>query len=135
MCALVVCVLCVRVHNRSDSLQARLQPLHGAFDGDIRVPSGFEEVDGDRQQRDVQARDAPPHGSSQGMSMLIYLFLYICNMHIYFEVYIYEVYSYIYTPGILLFLLRPCAVFAVRTEYSYTPRLELSYNERDSFFF
>lgn len=50
----------------ADPLQAGLQPLHGALDGDLRIPPRPEEMDGDRQQRHVPARDAPAHGPAQG---------------------------------------------------------------------
>lgn len=43
--------------------------IHGAFDGDLRIPSGSESLDGDRKQRHVPTGNASTHGTARGCAV------------------------------------------------------------------
>jgi len=51
-----------RDRHHAAPVQARVQPLHGAVDGGVRLPSRPEEVDGDRELGHLPAGDARAHG-------------------------------------------------------------------------
>lgn len=52
--------------NRKSAFQANLQPIHGAFHGNIRISWWTEEMGGDWQLGHVPARNASAHGTSWG---------------------------------------------------------------------